>query len=201
MDCCSGAHWVFRPVGATSGRWRVTGIRQSIWRPDNDSKSYKFQLLDSSSRPAVPTCVRAASYWKLKCVYESGATAQHNVAHRPITLHVVAQPLRDGEHPLAHRQTRKDVNREVCSRLHHAPGIAREADATAFAGIGHEVFVSTIVTPRPGKVLGKDAAFQIFAKGLADIRLWGVVVALAVELAGAGRPPRVFSSVPSSWAS
>ena len=35
--------------------------------------------------------------------------------------------------------------------------------------------------------MGKDAAFQIFAKGLADIGLWGVVVALPVELACAGQ--------------
>ena len=47
--------------------------------------------------------------------------------------------------------------------------------------------MSTIVTPRPGKAVGKNAAFQIFAKGLADIRLWGVVVALAVELTGTGQ--------------
>jgi hypothetical protein len=32
----------------------------------------------------------------------------------------------------------------------------------------------------------KVAAFEVFAKGLADIRLWGVVVALAVELTCAG---------------
>jgi hypothetical protein len=35
--------------------------------------------------------------------------------------------------------------------------------------------------------VGKDAAFQILAKGLADVGLWGVVVALAVELAHAGK--------------
>ena len=35
--------------------------------------------------------------------------------------------------------------------------------------------------------MGKDAAFQIFAKGLADVGLGGVVVTLAVELAGAGQ--------------
>ena len=46
--------------------------------------------------------------------------------------------------------------------------------------------VSTIVTPRPGKAVGEDAALQILAKGLADIGLWGVVVALPVELVGAG---------------
>ena len=39
-----------------------------------------------------------------------------------------------------------------------------------------------VVAPRPGKAVRKDAAFQILAKRLADIRLWGVVVALAVEL-------------------
>ena len=35
--------------------------------------------------------------------------------------------------------------------------------------------------------VGKNAAFQIFAKGLADIRLGGVVVALAARLAGTGQ--------------
>ena len=35
--------------------------------------------------------------------------------------------------------------------------------------------------------MGEDAAFQIFAKRMADIGLWCVVVALAVELAGTGK--------------
>ena len=59
--------------------------------------------------------------------------------------------------------------RQVRGRLHHAPGIARGADATAFAGIGDEIVVSTIVTPGAGKAVGKDAAFEVFAKGLADV--------------------------------
>jgi hypothetical protein len=33
----------------------------------------------------------------------------------------------------------------VCRRLHHAPGVARGAHATALAGEGHKVVVSTIV--------------------------------------------------------
>jgi hypothetical protein len=32
---------------------------------------------------------------------------QHHVEHSPITLHEVAQSLRDGEHPLAHWQAGK----------------------------------------------------------------------------------------------
>jgi len=34
--------------------------------------------------------------------------------------------------------------------------------------------------------LGKDAAFEVFAKRLADVGFWYVVVTLAIELAGAG---------------
>ncbi len=35
--------------------------------------------------------------------------------------------------------------------------------------------------------MGKDAAFEVFAKGLTYIRLWGVVISLAVELAATGQ--------------
>ena len=35
-----------------------------------------------------------------------------------------AQPLRDGEHPLAHRQPGEDVVRQMRGRLHHAPCVA-----------------------------------------------------------------------------
>jgi hypothetical protein len=88
---------------------------------------------------------------------------------------------------LAHRQTGEDVVAEVRRRLHHAPCVARGAHAPAFAGIGHEVVVPTIVAPGSGKAVGKDAAFEVFAKGLADIGPGAVVVALAVELAGTGK--------------
>ena len=41
-----------------------------------------------------------------------------------------------------------------------------------------------VITAGAGEAMGKYAAFQVFAKCLTDIGLWGVVVALAVELAG-----------------
>ena len=71
--------------------------------------------------------------------------------------------------------------------LSTAPGVARRADLTTLAGIGHEVVVPAVIAPGPGKAMGKDAAFQILAKRLTDIGLGGVVVALAVELAGTGQ--------------
>ena len=64
-----------------------------------------------------------------------------------------------------------------------AQSVVPSPTTPAFAGIGHEVVVPAVVTPRPGKAVGKNAALQILAKRLTDIGLWGVVIALPVELA------------------
>ena len=76
---------------------------------------------------------------------------------------------------------------KVCCCLHHAPRVARGAHAPALTGEGHKVVVSAIVTPDPGNAMDEDAELQIFAKGLADIGLGGVVVTLPVELPRAGK--------------
>ena len=55
------------------------------------------------------------------------------------------------QHSLAHRRTGENTIAEVCRRLHHAPRVARGAHAPAFAGIGHEVVVSAVITPSAGK--------------------------------------------------
>ena len=47
---------------------------------------------------------------------------------------------------LTDRQARENMISKVCGRLHHAPGIARGADAGSFAGIGHKVVVPAVVT-------------------------------------------------------
>jgi hypothetical protein len=78
----------------------------------------------------------------------SKKNAQHHVEYRPVALHEVVQPFRNRQHPLAHRQAGEAVIRQVRCRLHHAPRVARGADTPAFAGIGDEVVVSTIVTRR-----------------------------------------------------
>lgn len=112
--------------------------------------------------------------------------AQHHVEYRPVALHEVAQPLRDRQHPLAHRQAPVNMVRQVRRRLYHAPGVARGAHAPALAGTGDGVIVSTIVTPGAGKAMSEDAALKIFAKRLADKGLGRVVVTLPIELACTG---------------
>ena len=54
--------------------------------------------------------------------------------------------------------------RQVRRCLHHAPGVARGAHATAFAGEGQEVVMPAVITPGPGKAVGEDAAFQYLRK-------------------------------------
>ena len=102
---------------------------------------------------------------------------QHHVERYPIALHKVAQPLWHREHPLAHRRARENMIRQVCRRRHHAPDVARGANATAFAGIGDEVVMTTIVTPDYDEAVREDASLKVFAKRLAHMGLWGVVVA------------------------
>ena len=80
----------------------------------------------------------------------------------------------------------EDVIAQVRRRLHHATGVARGAYASAFAGEGHEVVVSTVAAGGAGKAVDKDAAFGVFAKRLAHIWLGGAVIALSVELACTG---------------
>ncbi len=75
---------------------------------------------------------------------------------------------------------------EVRCCFHHAPRVARGVYVTAFAEIGHEVVVAAFITPSPGKVMREDAVFEVFAESLTNIGLGGVVVTLAIELAGAG---------------
>lgn len=88
---------------------------------------------------------------------------------------------------MAYRRSGKNLTADVCRCLHHAPRVARRADATALAGTGHEVVVPTIVTPRTVKAERGDAALQMLANSLADIGLGGVVVALTIKPACAGR--------------
>ena len=61
--------------------------------------------------------------------------------------------------------------RQVRRRLQHAPRVGRGANATAFAGKSDEVVVSAIAATGAGKAVGEDAAFQIFAKRLANKNL------------------------------
>jgi hypothetical protein len=136
-------------------------------------------------RSPVYTCRTGAVGLQILCDHPQ-KNPQHHVEHCPITLHEVTQTLWHRQHPLAHRQAGKDVIRQVCRRLHHASHVARGAHTTALAGIGHKIVVPAVITPGAGKAVGKNAAFEVFAKRLAHIGLGSAVVALPIELTCTG---------------
>ena len=86
--------------------------------------------------------------------------AQHHVEHRSIALHEVTQPLRERQHPLAHRQAVENMIRQLCSGLRHAPCPERGAKATALAAEGPQLVVAAILTARAQEAVGQDAAFE-----------------------------------------
>jgi hypothetical protein len=59
------------------------------------------------------------------------------------------------QHPLAHQQAWKDVVRQVCRRLHHAPGLTRGTNATALTGEGDEIVMPRSHRSRPGQNRGQ----------------------------------------------
>ena len=75
--------------------------------------------------------------------------------------------------------------RQVRSRLGHAAGVARGADAAAFAGEGDQEVVATVIATPSRKAVGKDAAFEVLAKRLLNVGCRGVVITQAVKLSGA----------------
>jgi AraC-like DNA-binding protein len=70
------------------------------------------------------------------------------------------------QHPLAHRRRVKTWSGALQSPP--CAGCAGRADPMALAGEGDEVVMTTVATAGAGKTVRKDAAFQIFAKRLAN---------------------------------
>jgi len=75
---------------------------------------------------------------------------------------------------------------QVRCGLGHTACVARGADTTAFAGEGDQAVVTTIITTHPRKAVSEDDAFEVFAEGFLYVSGRGVMVALPVELPGAG---------------
>ena len=86
--------------------------------------------------------------------------AQHHVEHRSIALHEVTQPLRERQHPLAHRQAGENMIRQLCSGLRHAPGPAPGAKATALAAESQQLVVAATLAAQAQKAVGQDAASE-----------------------------------------
>lgn len=97
-----------------------------------------------------------------------------------VTVKAVAQPLGQGHDPLAHRQARQDMIDQLGGSLGHPPGVARGADATAFAGEGDEEIVAAPIAPRSCKAIGQNAALQVGAQLALGVRRDALILPLIV---------------------
>ena len=57
----------------------------------------------------------------------------------------------------------------MCRRFGHAPGVARGAHPTTFAGVGDQEIVLTLVAVSSSEAVGENAAFVIAAKSPFDM--------------------------------
>jgi len=87
--------------------------------------------------------------------------AQGRIEGLSVMVKVVARPLGQGQHPLAHWQRRQDMIDQVSGRFGHAPAGARGTDGAALAGEGDEEILSALPTTRPGEAIGRDATLEV----------------------------------------
>ena len=77
--------------------------------------------------------------------------AEHRATERVVERQAVAQPVRHGEHPLAHRHPGQDRVDQVRRLLGHPPPAAARTDRPGLAGKRDEAFEPTGVAPHPGE--------------------------------------------------
>ena len=75
-----------------------------------------------------------------------------------VALKEGAEPLGQGQHPLAHREMRQDVVGHVGGDLCHATAVAGGADAAALAGERDQALMAAVLTACSSKTMGQDAA-------------------------------------------
>ena len=125
--------------------------------------------VDEGDRPDPGTDGATGTLFAQAAFHHGQENAQHRALQGRIALKEVAQPLGHGEHPLPHRQRRKDVIDQVRRGFRHAPRIAGWTHATTFTGVGDQEIVLTLVAVSSGEAVGEDAAFEIATKGALDM--------------------------------
>lgn len=86
--------------------------------------------------------------------------ARHPSAQVMTPRQQVAQSMRQGQHPLPHRNIGKDVVDEMCGAFRHAPPAATRTEAASFLRERHKPLGRTVRAPKPREAPGQEAAAQ-----------------------------------------
>jgi hypothetical protein len=84
---------------------------------------------------------------------------QHRGDHTPVFAKGIAQPFRQRQYPLVHRQRWECMIDQMRRHLHHAPGIARGANSTLLAE-GDKEIMAALRTARPGEPMRQESWFM-----------------------------------------
>ena len=114
------------------------------------------------AQPGMIRCIQTA---RLKCLlHDVQKNSQNTIQKISIAGQKIPQSFGKRQDPLTHRHLGEDMINPMGGGLRHTPGIARRANTPPFTGIGNEEIITTPGTPRPGKPMSQDTAFQIFTK-------------------------------------
>jgi len=80
----------------------------------------------------------------------------------------VAQPMRQGQHPLPHRHRREDVVDHVRGAVRHSAPATTRADRPPFTAEGHDPIETTLFAAEAREAAGQAPAAQKLAKLLLD---------------------------------
>ena len=99
-------------------------------------------------------------------VAEAGADGaeqdpEYGAGESGVVVEEGADPLGDGEDPLADRERREDVVVQVRGDFHHPAGVAGGADAAALAREGDQALGGAVVTPDAGEAVSQDPAPEV----------------------------------------
>jgi hypothetical protein len=86
--------------------------------------------------------------------------AEHSATQLVVPREQVAQALREGEHPLAHRDRWKNCVYQMRGALDHAPTVAARTDPASLARQGHKSVVRAALTAKTRKAAREHAATE-----------------------------------------
>ena len=87
--------------------------------------------------------------------------AQHGAGDHGVVVQERAEPLWNGQHPLAHRKRRQDMVHQMGGSLDHTARITRRTYSPAPAGERDQEVVATTGTPGSSESVSENAASQI----------------------------------------
>jgi hypothetical protein len=127
------------------------------------------KAVDESDRTDARGRTRLGSAPAQALLHRTEEDVQRQSLYGRVALQVVAQALRHRQHPLAHRQPRHDVVRQMGGGLDHAPRVAGRTHAPALTRVGDEEVVTALATAGTGKAVGENATFEVAAKFVLDV--------------------------------